>query len=69
MVLGAQVAQHLAAVEVGAAQRDAAVPQDREGQPGPVAGEVDVRFLVQRAGPVVQVGDVDLVGDFCASAR
>ena len=59
---GAQVAQHLAAVEIGAAQRNPAVPEDREREPRPVAGEADVRFLVQRPGPVVQVGDMNLVG-------
>ena len=64
-----EVAEDRLAVEVGAAERHAAVPQHREGQPRPVAGIVDVRLGVERAGPVVQVGDVDLVGDRRASAR
>src|SRR5262249_9201963 len=57
-----QVAENRAPVEVGAAERDAAVPERREREPRAVARVVHIRFLVQRAGPVVQIRDVDLVG-------
>src|SRR5262245_19468594 len=58
-----EVAEDRPAVEIGAAQRDAAVPQDGERQPRPITGIVDVGLSVESAGPVVEVGDVDLVGD------
>ena len=64
-----QVAEDVPAVEVGAAERHAAVPQHGEREPQPVARVVDVGFAVERAGPVVQIGDVNLVGDRRASAR
>ena len=48
---GVQVAEDRAAVEVGAAERDPAVPQHRERQPRPVARVVDVRFLCSASRP------------------
>ena len=60
---GVQVAENRLPVEVGTAERHAPIPQDREGQPRAIAGVIDVRFGIQRAGPVVEVRDVNLVRD------
>ncbi len=59
----ARVPEDDATIEVGAAERDTAVPQDREREPRAIAGVADGALPVERARPVVEVRDVDLVGD------
>src|SRR5579871_3716395 len=58
----AQIPEDMPPVEVRAAQRHTAVPQHRERLPQPVTRELDIRMTVQRAGPIVQIRDVDLIG-------